>query len=116
VLRFESPADYKTCISKLISGTPVNSLSGVGSNTDNPNPKIPKAIFVGGGFTDEEIAYMMEDQAAVKLAWVCGYTLSLRLEGKLQPAKWVTNSPVLGGTQRGSQGRGLAVWRPSDLV
>jgi hypothetical protein len=54
-----------------MAGTPVNPLSGVGSNNDNPNPKIPKAIFVGGGFSDEELAQMMGKEEARELPWVC---------------------------------------------
>jgi hypothetical protein len=54
-----------------MAGTPVNPLSGVGSNNDNPNPKIPKAIFVGGGFSDEELSEMMGKEEAKDLPWVC---------------------------------------------
>jgi hypothetical protein len=75
-MRFESVQDYKSCISKLMSGEPVNSLSGVGTNNNDPNPKIPKAIFVAGGFSDDEIAEMMQREEAKKLAWVCTTYLS----------------------------------------
>lgn len=70
VFRFESVSEYFSSIEPLLSGRPVNPISGVGSNTDNPNPKIPLAIFVGGGFAPEEMEQMRGREEANQLPWI----------------------------------------------
>ncbi len=70
VFRFESVQEYYNSFPKLIRGEPVKSLSGIGTNNDNPNPKVPKVLFVGGGFSEEELSEMRNTDEAKSLPWV----------------------------------------------
>lgn len=70
IFRFQSAEEFHSSISSLMNGTPVNPLSGIGSNHNNPNPKIPAAIFVGGGFSDDELSGMMSVPEAKLLPWL----------------------------------------------
>jgi hypothetical protein len=51
-------------------GEPVNPLSGIGTNNDNPSPKMPQVMFVGGGFTDAELAEMLAAPEGKSIPWV----------------------------------------------
>ena len=51
-------------------GEKVNPPSGVGTNTDNPNPIVPKALFVGGGFSEDELYDMMSIPEGKNMVWL----------------------------------------------
>jgi hypothetical protein len=70
VYRFESVSEFHSAIGPLMSGTPHNPSSRVGTNTDNATPKIPLAMFVGGGFSPEELKQMRDVPEARLLPWV----------------------------------------------
>lgn len=70
VFRFSSVDEYRSSISALMRGEPVNPSTGIGTNTDNPNPRIPVAMFVGGGFSAEELQDMMSAPEAKSLPWI----------------------------------------------
>ncbi|KAK5174291.1 uncharacterized protein LTR77_001371 [Saxophila tyrrhenica] len=70
IFRFQSAPEFHSSFPFLMKGTPVNPESQIGTNTDNPNPKIPAAIFVGGGFSDDELESMRAVPEAKMLPWV----------------------------------------------
>ena len=44
--------------------------SGLGSNFNNPDPRNPKAIFIGGGFSQSEIDEMISVESLLTVPWL----------------------------------------------
>ncbi|KAK3707955.1 hypothetical protein LTR37_011807 [Vermiconidia calcicola] len=55
IYHFPSVSEFGTNFPPLIRGEAVVPPSGVGTNATSSTGKIPKALFVGGGFTEEEL-------------------------------------------------------------
>ena len=61
-----------TNLPKLMNGTAGSSASGVGTNNnkDSPNKTLPKAMFVGGGFWEEELERMRQVPEGHSIPWI----------------------------------------------
>lgn len=68
----------------LIKGEILIPVSGLGSNMNNPNPRIPKAIFIGGGFSQSEIDEMYSVKSLQTVPWLYPPTAS-RENGTIVP-------------------------------
>ena len=51
-------------------GEPVKSVAGVRSNADYEPPKVQKAMFVGGGFSQDELRDMMAIPEGKSIPWL----------------------------------------------
>ena len=69
--------------------------SGLGSNFNNPDPRIPKAIFIGGGFSQYEIDAMYNNTAVQGVPWLYPPTAS-RENGTIVPPTEVIVATVKG--------------------
>ena len=67
----------------LLAGESTIPVSGLGSNFNNPNPQVPKAIFIGGGFAASEIEEMYQVPALQAVPWV--YPPAGRANGTVPP-------------------------------
>lgn len=54
----------------LLKGERLEPCSGKGTNTKTSDPKIPKAIFVGGGFSDTELQEMRAVEILRTVPWM----------------------------------------------
>lgn len=54
----------------LVEGQITIPQSGLGSNFNNPDPRIPKAIFIGGGFSQYEIDMMYHHKSLQTVPWL----------------------------------------------
>jgi len=54
----------------LLKGEILIPVSGLGSNMNSSDPKIPKAIFIGGGFSQSEIEEMYEKPIMKTVPWL----------------------------------------------
>ncbi|KXS97039.1 hypothetical protein AC578_2858 [Pseudocercospora eumusae] len=70
----------------LVTGEYSIPVSGLGSNVNSPSPKVPKAIFVGGGFSQWEINKMYYTYAEVQaVPWLYPPTTA-RANGTVIPS------------------------------
>ncbi|CZT25513.1 uncharacterized protein RCC_11246 [Ramularia collo-cygni] len=68
----------------LLAGEETIPASGLGSNSNTSTPQAPKAIFVGGGFSQSEIAEMYNGTSLQTIPWI--YPLaSERVNGTIPP-------------------------------
>ncbi|KAK5170457.1 uncharacterized protein LTR77_005045 [Saxophila tyrrhenica] len=67
----------------LLKGEYTIPVTMLGSNFNNPNPKVPKAIFIGGGFAQSEIDEMYNVCSLQVVPWV--YPPAGRSNGTVVP-------------------------------
>ncbi|KAK4499205.1 hypothetical protein PRZ48_009718 [Zasmidium cellare] len=60
----------KSELPALLKGERTEPCSGKGSNTKTRSPKIPKAIFVGGGFSETELEEMRAVDVLRTVPWM----------------------------------------------
>ena len=67
----------------LLNGEYTIPVSGLGSNFNNPSPRVPKAIFIGGGFSETEIKEMYKVKSLQQVPWL--YPPAGRANGTVVP-------------------------------
>lgn len=60
----------KSELPPLLKGKRIEPASGKGSNTKTSEPKIPEAIFVGGGFSETELEEMRAVDVLRTVPWM----------------------------------------------
>ncbi|EGP85748.1 uncharacterized protein MYCGRDRAFT_94597 [Zymoseptoria tritici IPO323] len=68
----------------LLAGENTIPASMLGSNSKSAMPQVPKAIFVGGGFSESEIISMYNGTSLQMVPWVYPLTQK-RVEGTIPP-------------------------------
>lgn len=53
-----------------MQGKPTQPQSGVGTNVNAASPQIPKAMFVGGGFSEDELQEMLQISEGKSVPWL----------------------------------------------
>ena len=67
---FQSTSAVHQELPPLLSGSTIRPSSGVGSNAESDEVKIPRAIVVGAGFSRSELDEMRQIEGAQDLPWL----------------------------------------------
>jgi hypothetical protein len=70
VHHFQSTPECISNFPSVMEGKPTKPQSGVGTNVNAASPQIPKAMFVGGGFSEDELQEMLQIAEGKAIPWL----------------------------------------------